>query len=503
MITNEAVSKSIGRVLSAKRDGNAMASSKATTTMNAIRGHIMAVALLLGNATVDGEPKTFAGERARMAGGVVDRGWDPLVDGGAAPELVAFLRRVFDVRLAARSLALKIQSAAADLRRRMPVPLLSRVHVLVANGGPRLGESTLVGAGGEVSGMGPYAADTLVDVDDAELDGGGVHEDNDATAASSSTCSGSDVFSSDEDDGVDLPRQSKKPIKVVWERHAPLLSYGEALEEPALAATGGGDGADRLQNLSLLLLSHIPSTAASSLKIMELVCAIVVDTTIVWAPQGSWGAVDAVVAVLRMPDFSIGSFANVLRLPAVKEQRLLRGAVACLGPGLEAHHTLRVLLADVVAGQKPRVVEYGKWVQDGGDADALDAGATEALRAEMAAAHPAHTFFHKHYTDGWLRPPASVAAYRSVYSEHADQSDDYLKTGMWAPRLPVLRPMPGFAGTATPETDLPTCSHEMGKENSHTGGTVGAFCTCAHPKCVAVMVLTGSESQLMPLEFVA
>jgi len=44
----------------------------------------------------------------------------------------------------------------------------------------------------------------------------------------------------------------------------------------------------------------------------------------------------------------------------------------------------------------------------------------------------------------------------------------------------------------------------MGSENTHTGGTVGVFCTCSHPKCLGVIVLTGAESQRMPLElFVA
>jgi len=62
--------------------------------------------------------------------------------------------------------------------------------------------------------------------------------------------------------------------------------------------------------------------------------------------------------------------------------------------------------------------------------------------------------------------------------------------------------MPGFSGAATAFTDLPDCNHEMGKENSHTGGTVGVFCTCSHPKCLGVIVLSGAESQRMPLEFV-
>eukprot|EP00168_Porphyra_purpurea_P012963 TRINITY_DN3485_c0_g1_i1.p1 TRINITY_DN3485_c0_g1~~TRINITY_DN3485_c0_g1_i1.p1 ORF type:complete len:261 (-),score=27.46 TRINITY_DN3485_c0_g1_i1:88-870(-) len=121
----------------------------------------------------------------------------------------------------------------------------------------------------------------------------------------------------------------------------------------------------------------------------------------------------------------------------------------------------------------------------------------------MVGAHPLHTFSHRQYTDEWILPPASVAAYHSGHRDHTDQWDDYLRTGMWAPSLPVLRPMPGFSGASTANTDLPTCVHEMGKEMPHTGGTVSVFSTCEHPKCLGVMVLTGSESHRMPLEFVA
>lgn len=103
-------------------------------------------------------------------------------------------------------------------------------------------------------------------------------------------------FASDTDDGFDLPRAPKKPTDDVWDRQAALLSYGEALGEPALATTGGVFGAERSQNLSLPLLPHIPSTAASALKVMEFARAVVVDPTVVWAPQGSWEAVDMLIS---------------------------------------------------------------------------------------------------------------------------------------------------------------------------------------------------------------
>lgn len=508
LITEESVSKAIGRVLSCKRDVEAAAWTKAITTITALRGHFMGVSLLLCNVVVDGLEKSFAGDIPHMKGGSSGRGWDPAVDGGASPQLVAFQRGVFDVQTAARSLALKIESAPTDLRHRVPSLLMLRVNALVAEEGPVPVDSSTNKA---VEGAAVHVVAADADLLDADAERGRkrsrvVYASADSSASSAAECSSeTDVFASGDDDGFDLPRAVKQPADPVRERDAPLLCYEEALGEPALATTGGRAGADRMRNLSLPLLPHIPGTAASTLKIMEFVRAIVVDPAFVWAPKGSWEAVGTMLAVLRSEDFSIDSLGAALRLPAVTEQRLIRGAVRCLGPGLHANKDLQELLAGVLSGLKERVADYNKWVNDkDDDADApLNDAAAEALRAEMAAAHPLHTFSHQQYTDSWMLPPASVEVYHSVYGEASDQYDDYLKTGTWAPGLPVIRPMPGFSGEATAMTDSPSCRHQMGEENSHTGGTVGAFCTCAHPKCIGVMVLTGSESQLMPLEFAA
>ncbi|KAK1861820.1 hypothetical protein I4F81_004400 [Pyropia yezoensis] len=506
LITDVALLMALGRVLSAKRDAKTTASSKAITTITAIRGHVMAVALLLGNISIDGEEKSFAGDKPHLDGVGNTLGWDPMVDGGAFPALVAFLRGIFDLRTASRSIALTPESAPDDLRRRVPAALMRRVHAVVAEiDPPPTVPHPVIGASDDVAGQ--AAQDDDLQVADSKRGRKRARVGPGPSFSSSSSLgglsSGMDAMPSEDDDGFYMPRSAKMPKEPVWEREAPLLRYGEALGEPALATTGGGLRAVRLQSLSLALLPHIPSTAASALEIMEFVRAIVVDPAVVWSPKGSWEAVDQLLVVLQSGDFSVASLRAVLRSPAVTEQRLLRGAVGFLGPGLDADPRLRHLLRDVLLGLKERVTLYNEWVKDGEVASALDDAATEELRCEMAAAHPLHTFSHQHYTDAWLLPPATKAAYRSVYGEHTDQSDDYLKTGMWAPGLPVLRPMPGFSDADTANTDLPSWSHDMGKENSHTGGTVGAFCTCAHPKCIGVMTLTGSESQVMPLESVA
>jgi len=505
MITDEAVSKAIGRLLSKKRKVGAAASTKGITTVTAMRGHIMALTMLLGNVTVGGVEKSFAGAKGHLEDSASARGWDPMVDGGASKELVAFLRAVFDVRVAARSLALTVEEASADMRRRVPAELMARVHALVVDAVPTPtpeGPASSA-AHGDAEPDSKDAELLQADAKRGRMRAGSAHESGVPSGSSTSggSSSDSDPFASD-GDGYVLPRVGDQPAELEWERDAPLLAYGEALDEPALSTTGGAAGAARLRDMSFPLLPHIPCTAASTVKILDFVHAIVVDPAVVWAPHNSWVAVDAVVDALLSDNFSIQPLAAVLSLPVVKEQRLLRDAVACLGPGLESDVQLRQLLAGVLSGLKERVAAYNKWVGSSANKDALVGSGLRLLRMEMAAAHPSCTFSHIKFTDGWLIPPASVAAYRSVYNEYRDQWDDYLRAGIWAPGLPVLRPMPGFKGASSASTDLPTCKHEMGKETSHTGGTVGVFCTCSHPKCIGVMVLTGSESQRMPLEFV-
>ena len=356
LITDDSVAKALGRVLSAKREGKAVTSGKKPiTTVTAMRGHVMAVTLLLGNIAVGGEEKSFAGSRPHLDGTNKERGWDPIVDGGASVELVALLRGVFDVRRAARTLALTILDASYDLRRRVPPALMYRINELATDStaAPAIGRNALVEPpGGDGDGEGEVADDAGLREADAQRGQKRVRRTpvGSKKASSSSSCetaSDGDVFASD-DDGFDLPPPVKKSAKVEWDKGAPLLSYGEALDEPALGTTGGVTGEERRLVMSLPLLPHVPGTAASMLKILEFVRAVTVDPAFVWAPQGSWAAVDAVLGVLRASEFSVASLAAVLSLPVVKEQRLLRGALACFGPGLEADHEMRNLLAAVL-----------------------------------------------------------------------------------------------------------------------------------------------------------
>jgi len=218
LIADESVAKALGRVLSSKREPQSVASSsKAITTVTAMRGHVMAVTLLLGNLAVDGVEQAISESCPHLDGRSKERGWDPIVDGGASMELVALLRGVFDVRRAARSLALTILDASYDLRRRVPAALMARINELVveatppaATGGPG-SVAPIVGGGG---GDGDVSDDA--ELYDADAERGrnrarraAIGSTETTLYSSSDTTSDGDVFASD-DDGFDIP----PPVKI-------------------------------------------------------------------------------------------------------------------------------------------------------------------------------------------------------------------------------------------------------------------------------------------------
>jgi len=68
--------------------------------------------------------------------------------------------------------------------------------------------------------------------------------------------------------------------------------------------------------------------------------------------------------------------------------------------------------------------------------------------------------------------------------------------------FPPVRALPNFLAFGTSGEASPECSHLMGLANRWTCGTFTRSCTCTHPKTIGVVVLEGSESQRMPIEFV-
>jgi len=315
------------------------------------------------------------------------------------------------------------------------------------------------------------------------------------------------------DDRVSIDGESPAAPHRYWDSFAPLVRFAELFTEPALADTGGEKGTMLEADMLFRLHSSIPTTSAATLKVVDFVRAVAVDPCFVWAPDGDWGAIDALVEVLGIDDFTSADLATVLDRPDVAELRLLRSAVACLGPGLVRDAGLRPVLADLLTAIKDTAGAYNAFVnnnqesQPGGeDGMAPSAGNQPPVDAftkeEMASAHPLECFTPAQYTATWIEAPASVASFNTAYGITSEAPEDFLVSGVWAPNFPVLRPIPPFYGTSQAATDELECNHHMGKENKYTGGTFGAFCTCRHPKCIGVVVLDGSEGQRMPVEFI-
>jgi len=286
-ITDEAVSKALGHVLSVKKKGFPDAPTKPITTVTAMRGPVMAMTLLWGNVVNGGRDKTFSGAKPHMEGCTAALGWDPIIDGGASEEVVDFLRAVFDVRPAERSLDLTILAAADDLRRRVPVERMAYVTALMSDVPPPAAPDAAATLPSALQGA-VALEDHDADLHEADAERGRAKplrrekktEGDSGSSSSGGSPSGSDMFASD-GDGFDLAPRIKEPIEVERDKDAPLFHYGEALEEPALGTTSGTIGASRLLNLSLPLHAHIPGTATSTLRILEFVRAIVVDPVFV------------------------------------------------------------------------------------------------------------------------------------------------------------------------------------------------------------------------------
>jgi len=542
MVTDSAVAKALGSVFNTASK-IAAGSSKTVTTVNSMRGYVMAVSTLLGNVSVNGQEVTFEGSRQHgTSASTTGRGWCPTVDGGVRPALAAFLRRFFRCELAARSLCTQILAASLDLYRRVPDPLMSRikdvVHALPAEvepapstavaeaelgeaGGPSVGEPNPAAAhaGDFGRGAGPMEVDGGVDHHGLGqlpllagiLDVGvrGAHSDE------------SEVEESDEeltsaDDRVSIDDESPAEPPRYWDNFAPLVQFSERFTEPALADSGGSKGTELEADMLFRLQPSIPTTAAATLKVVDFVRAVTVDPYVVWARDGDWGAIDAIVEVLSSRNFTSDKLAAVLHRSDVTEMRLLRGAVACLGPGLVRDASLRPVFVNLLAAIKDTAESYDKFVAasqlcdaDGNDgeepkneaADSDQERVAAFTKEQMASAYPHERFTPDQYAATWLETPASVASFNAAYVV-ANEVEDFMATGVWAPSFPVLRPIPHFDGNSQAATDEPDCNHLMGRENKYTGGTFGAFCTCAHPKCVGVVVLDGSEGQRMPIEFI-
>jgi len=489
-------------------------------TVAGMRGHVMALIVLVGRINAVAAKVTFVDGVANPARKDAGLGWDPIADGGVRPELVLFLRGFFRLGRAARSLALTIQEAAGDLLRRVPQRLKELVAAVVAD----------ISEAGHLSDV-AGARNATIKGEDETL-GEQWASDGEPEA----------------DVGLDMeamPDEVKvvpyEPPTMEWDEFAPLRLYAAQLSEPAPVDTVGAGGVYRAPNCILPPLPMCQSTASSKVSVLSFVRAVTVDPVTIWLPHKKWKEINALIKMLDDKLFSTVTLAAELNRPKPVEQRLLRGSVACLGPAIAFLGHLRVLLASLLRCLQATMVDYEAFVGDTfasnkvyektssvhGDGDgghggtcsrsssatstSSSSGASDeesgadreeednTSREGMANAHPSRIFTAAQYAKTWLRRVATACGFKAIYTDEGDQDDNILKTGIWAPGLPILRALPDFLGAAVADTDLVDCNNDMGKEKVYTGGSFCAFCTCKHPKCIGVKILDGSAGQRMPL----
>lgn len=230
-----------------------------------------------------------------------------------------------------------------------------------------------------------------------------------------------------------------------WDAEAPLVvRYAEKFSEPAFADTGGTSGGKRVQKLFLPLRAGLPSTAASAMKVMDFLCAVVVDPFAVWAPLRDLSAIQAVFDCLLDDDyFTFTMVSNVVNRSYFTELQLLRGAVASLAPALCGDPVRRWVLAEVLLALMETEGDYDDFVADAttpeGD-EWMDSDSGLSLvdgfsddedykNHNMALAHHQQAFSPQQYTNTWLLPPATAAAYAQACGMPVGERGKHLRTG--------------------------------------------------------------------------
>lgn len=128
-----------------------------------------------------------------------------------------------------------------------------------------------------------------------------------------------------------------------------------------------------------------PITAAATLKVVDFVRALIVDSYTVWAPNDDWSAVNATHDVLVDRNFTVCKLEDALDRDDVCSFRLLRGAVACLAPAFVGDQGLRVVLADVLKALRSTANSQELFVTASAEGAP---GASSAVRG-CAGNHPA------------------------------------------------------------------------------------------------------------------
>lgn len=439
IISDASVARALGSVVSVSTTEHESARQKAVQTLTAVRGHLIALAVLDGDVKVLGEADNLAGATPHASGPSRSRGWDPVVDGGVHPAVIDFIRELFLCGRAARKVALTVAGASDKLRRKVPSVLMDRVNAVIARGTGDQGSESDDGGVDEQRSLHNLSAAARAVGDPGLLDAGGAAGQARRDGALMRIIPAIPSTAATTAHLVDFVRAVVVDPVVVWAPggnwegvHALVTALAaEPFDQSALAAASKGE------NVKSQRLLH--------------------------------GAVAALYPVLCSQPRVRDLFTNLLLAICETNERYLAFVKADAVEKLPA------------AGDQLLV----------------------ATVEEMAANGETKVYHPVEYTKRWLDVAASVERFRAVYGRRAEAALDFLRSGQWAPSFPIVRPIPDFLAIRGVAEDLPECNHLMGEENQFTGGTFSASCTCSHPKTIGVVVLDGSEGQRMPIEFVA
>lgn len=173
IITDASVARALGSVVSVATTEHENARQKVVQTLSAVRGHLIALAVLDGDIQTPGEANNLAGATPYTSGLSRSLGWDLVVDGGVHPAVIDFTGELFLCGRAAQKVALNVAGASDNLRRKIPSNLMDRMNALIARGtGDERGDSD-GGGGDEQPSLHNASAASRAVGDPSLLDGGG------------------------------------------------------------------------------------------------------------------------------------------------------------------------------------------------------------------------------------------------------------------------------------------------------------------------------------------
>jgi len=248
--------------------------------------------------------------------------------------------------------------------------------------------------------------------------------------------------------------------------------------------------------------------------VLEFVRAVVVDPFTVWAPGDDWSAVNAVFDCVLSEDFTVATLSDVVARADVSELRILRGAVACLAPTLCRSKDLWRVFGELLLCLVETRGDYMEYVDDAppadSDTDSMqsrsggsghdDGSDKEVLTKEaMVLAHPDQPFTAQQYTNTWVLPEATAAAYATAHGLPVGAAEDFLRTGFWAPGCRRSAAFLDLLARRPPRRTSPTASTRWASKRRTRGERWRPSARASTPRAWACSCLTSRRARGCPL----